>query len=93
LQEFRQKGIDPKHMFEAQGCERCGGTGYYGRTAICDLLLISEELRAEIAHNGAIAEKLKSEDDKKSRSNMKSEALRKVIAGVTSLEEIKRVVG
>jgi len=93
LQEFHQKGIDPKRMFEARGCERCGGTGYYGRTAICDLLLISDELRAEIAHNGAIAEKLKGEDDKKSRSNLKSEALRKAIAGITSLEEIKRVVG
>ncbi len=80
-------------MFEAKGCERCGGTGYYGRTAICDLLLITEELRTEIAQNGAIGEKLKNEGDKKSRSNLKSEALRKVIAGITSLDEIKRVVG
>ena len=93
LQEFHQKGIDTKNMFEAKGCERCSGTGYYGRMAICDLLLITEELRAEIAQNGAIAEKLKSEGDKKGRSNMKSEALRKVIAGITSLDEIKRVVG
>jgi type II secretory ATPase GspE/PulE/Tfp pilus assembly ATPase PilB-like protein len=93
VQEFHQKGIDTKNMFEAKGCERCGGTGYYGRTAICDLLLITEELRAEIAQNGAIAEKLKTEGDKKGRSNLKSEALRKVIAGVTSLDEIKRVVG
>jgi type II secretory ATPase GspE/PulE/Tfp pilus assembly ATPase PilB-like protein len=61
--------------------------------AICDLLLITEELRAEIAQNGAIAEKLKTEGDKKGRSNLKSEALRKVIAGLTSLDEIKRVVG
>jgi type II secretory ATPase GspE/PulE/Tfp pilus assembly ATPase PilB-like protein len=93
IQEFHQKGIDTKNMFEAKGCERCGGTGYYGRMAICDLLLITEELRAEIAQNGAIAEKLKTEGDKKGRSNLKSEALRKVIAGVTSLDEIKRVVG
>lgn len=93
LQEFQQKGIVTKNMFEATGCERCGGTGYYGRVAICDLLLITEELRAEMAQNGAIAEKLKTEGDKKGRSNMKSEALRKVIAGITSLDEIKRVVG
>ncbi len=93
VQEFHQKGLDTKNMFEAKGCERCGGTGYYGRMAICDLLLITEELRAEIAQNGAIAEKLKTEGDKKGRSNLKSEALRKVIAGLTSLDEIKRVVG
>jgi type IV pilus assembly protein PilB len=92
-QEFQQKGIDTKLMFEATGCEHCGGTGYYGRTAICDLLMITEELRTELAQNGAIAEKLKREGEKKGRSNMKSEALRKVIMGVTSLDEIKRVVG
>ena len=75
LQEFQQKGIDTKNMFEATGCERCGGTGYYGRVAICDLLLITEELRTEMAQNGAISEKLKTEGDKKGRSNLKSEAL------------------
>ena len=93
LQEFHQKGIDTKNMFEPKGCERCGGTGYYGRVAICDLLLVTEDLRVEIAQNGAITEKLKTEGDKKGRSNMKSEALRKVIAGITGLDEIKRVVG
>jgi type II secretory ATPase GspE/PulE/Tfp pilus assembly ATPase PilB-like protein len=93
LQEFQQKGIDTKNMFEATGCELCGGTGYYGRVAICDLLLITEELRTEMAQNGAISEKLKTEGDKKGRSNLKSEALRKVIAGITTLDEIKRVVG
>jgi type II secretory ATPase GspE/PulE/Tfp pilus assembly ATPase PilB-like protein len=92
-QEFRQKGIDPKNMFEAGGCPRCGGTGYYGRMAICDLLVVTEELRTEIANNGAIAAKLKTEDEKKGRVNLKSEAIRKVAAGLTSLEELKRVVG
>ena len=34
------------------GCQRCGGTGYYGRMAICDLLTITDALRTEIANNG-----------------------------------------
>jgi len=37
-----------------------------------DLLVITEELRTEIAHNGAIAAKLKTEDEKKGRVNLKS---------------------
>jgi type II secretory ATPase GspE/PulE/Tfp pilus assembly ATPase PilB-like protein len=90
---LRQKGIDPKSIYEAGGCERCGGTGYYGRTAICDLLMITEDLRSEIAKNSAIASKLKSEGEKQGKSNMKNEALRRVVAGLTSLEEFKRVVG
>ena len=63
-------------MFEATSCERCDGSGYYGRTAICDLLSITEELRAELAENRRIADKLKNEGDKKGRSNLKSDALR-----------------
>jgi type II secretory ATPase GspE/PulE/Tfp pilus assembly ATPase PilB-like protein len=93
VQEFRQKGVDTKNIFEAVGCPRCGGTGYYGRMAICDLLVVTEELRTEIVHNGAIAAKLKSEDEQKGRVNLKSEAIRKAAAGLTSLEEVKRVVG
>lgn len=93
LQGFRQRGIDPKNVCEAGGCERCGGTGYYGRTAICDLLQITDSLRAEIARNQALAGKLKSEGERQGRSNMKNEALKRVITGITSLEELKRVVG
>ena len=93
VQDCRQKGIDTKNIFEAGGCDVCGGTGYYGRMAICDLLVITEGLRTEIAQNGAIASKLKSEGERQGRSNLKSEALRRVIAGITSIEELKRVIG
>ncbi len=45
------------------------------------------------ASNAAIANKLKSEGEKQGKSNLKNEALRRVVAGITSLEELKRVVG
>jgi type II secretory ATPase GspE/PulE/Tfp pilus assembly ATPase PilB-like protein len=92
-QKFRQRGFDPKNLFEAVGCQRCGGTGYYGRTAICDLLVITEQLRAEIAHDEGIVTKLRNEGEQKGRSNMRLEAMARVVVGVTSLEEFKRVVG
>jgi type II secretory ATPase GspE/PulE/Tfp pilus assembly ATPase PilB-like protein len=94
VQEFRKKGINMKNIFEAGGgCEVCGGAGYYGRTAICDLLVVTEELRTEIAKNAQIADKLRNEAETKGRSNLRSEAIVRVIAGITSLEELKRVVG
>ena len=40
-----------------------------------------------------ISDKLRNEGEKKGRSNLKSEAIARVIAGITSLEELKRVVG
>lgn len=92
-QGYRQSGIDPTHLFQPVGCEHCGGTGYYGRIAICDLLVITDPLRTEIANNESFAAKLRSEGDKKGRSTLASEAMRLVNASITSLEELKRVVG
>ena len=92
-EELQRRGIDTRGMFRAAGCDRCGGTGYYGRMAVCDLLRVSDELRVEIAQGGAISAKLRSEGEKKDRANMKNEALRAAVMGVTSLEEIKRVIG
>ena len=79
-------GIPPKghrheeHLRGRGRARRCGGTGYYGRTAICDLLVITEELRREIAHDEGISGKLRSDGEKKGRSNMRSEAIARVIA-------------
>jgi type II secretory ATPase GspE/PulE/Tfp pilus assembly ATPase PilB-like protein len=93
VEKFRRKGIDPKNVFEAGGCDQCGWTGYYGRTAICDLLTITDDLRADIAHNEGIVNKLRNEGEKSGRSNMRLEAVARVITGMSSLEELKRVVG
>ena len=80
-------------MHEAVGCERCGGTGYFGRVAICDLLTITDRLRAEIAENKALIAQLRNEGIRKDKSNLRKEGLRKVISGITSLGELKRVIG
>jgi len=55
--------------------------------------MITEELRADIAHDEAIASKLRNEGEKTGRSNMRLEAMARVVVGMTSLEEFKRVVG
>ena len=80
-------------MFQAVGCKRCGVTGYFGRMAILDLLAITDELKADIANNKGIISDSKTESSRKDRFNMRKEGLRKVAAGITSLEELKRVVG
>jgi len=92
-QKLQRQGIDPDIVCEPAGCAQCGETGYYGRTAICDLLVITQELRADIAHNPEIVTKLRSDGEKSGRSNLRREAIARVILGITSLEELKRVVG
>lgn len=93
IDKFQRKGIEYTNIFEATGCRRCEGTGYSGRTAICDLLAISENLKADIANNKISIDELRTEGRQKDKSNMRKEGLKKVASGITSLKELKRVIG
>jgi len=93
IQEFKEKRIDCTHMFEPKGCRRCDGTGYLGRMAICDPLVVTNELRADIAENKALLSELRAQGRRRDRTNLRKEGLKKVTSGITSLEELKRVVG
>jgi type II secretory ATPase GspE/PulE/Tfp pilus assembly ATPase PilB-like protein len=93
IQEFHTKHIDYKNIYDAAGCKHCAQTGYWGRLAILDLLVVTDQLRADIAKNKDLITQLKNEGTQKGKSNMAKEALRKVTSGVTSLDELKRVVG
>lgn len=91
--EFTKKKIDYRRMCEPVGCDECEGTGYYGRLAICDTLVISNELRAAIAENMSLITDLRTKGKRRDNLILRQEALRRVMLGLTSLSELKRVVG
>lgn len=91
--EFKEKRIDHKNMFDAVGCKRCDGTGYSGRTAICDVMSVTDDLKTEIAENRALTSESRTRGARRDRTNMRKEGMRKVTSGITSLQELKRVVG
>jgi general secretion pathway protein E len=93
LHDFRKKGINYRNIFKAKGCERCRETGYYGRIAIFDILNLDNELKSDIANNKLSITQLKTEGDKKGRSNLRKQGLKAVVSGITSLDELKRVIG
>ena len=93
INDFAQKKINYANIYEAKGCSNCNGTGYLGRTAIFDILIFDNALKAEIMNNQLFLADLKKEGDRRGKSNLQKEGLRKVVTGVTSLEELKRVVG
>ena len=80
-------------MFEPGGCRHCDKTGFHGRMAICDALVVTDELRADIAENKALISDLRTKGRRRDRTNLRKEGLKKVTAGLTSLEELKRVIG
>jgi type II secretory ATPase GspE/PulE/Tfp pilus assembly ATPase PilB-like protein len=92
IEEFGKKNIDPASIFEAVGCKRCEQTGYSGRTAICDLMVVDETRKTEMAGSKSLLDDLRAEAAR-SHAGLRKQGLKKVVAGVTSLDELKRVVG
>ncbi len=74
-----------------QVCQQCGGTGYFGRTGIYELLVLTESMKDMIRENPSI-NKLKAEARKNGMIYLQEDGLRQVIQGRTSIEELLRVV-
>ena len=93
IHEFIKNKINYSNICQAKGCENCDGTGYYDRTAIFDILVLDTELKNSIAHSDLTINELKKNGDKKGRSNLYKQGLKKVVSGITTFDELKRVIG
>jgi type II secretory ATPase GspE/PulE/Tfp pilus assembly ATPase PilB-like protein len=81
----------PVASFRAGGCDQCGNTGYFGRSAIFEVLPITESLRALVAQ-GATTGALHAQALADGMMPLLGDGLARVVAGVTSAEEVLRVV-
>ncbi|MBI3358912.1 MAG: type II secretion system ATPase GspE [Nitrospirae bacterium] len=77
-------------FYRGKGCPACLNTGYYGRVGIYELLLITDEIRHLILAK-ADANKIKSKAMSSGMLTLREEGIKKVIAGITTTEEILRV--
>jgi type II secretory ATPase GspE/PulE/Tfp pilus assembly ATPase PilB-like protein len=93
IDELGKKGINHTGMYEAVGCKRCNETGYFSRTAICDIMEIADNIKADIVNNNTLITELKSNGVVKDIANLRKEALKIAVEGRTTLQELKRVVG
>ena len=76
-------------LYKAVGCDQCSG-GYKGRVGIYQVLPVSEEIGRIIMENGNALD-VADQAKKEGISDLRESAIKKVISGVTSLEEINRV--
>jgi len=90
---FRKKKINYTSLCQSVGCDVCSGEGFYGRTAIFDILLLDDQLRTSIGNSTLSIEQLRKDGDKRGKSNLQKQGLKKVVSGITSLEELDRVLG
>ncbi|MCG3130213.1 MAG: hypothetical protein FLDDKLPJ_00967 [Phycisphaerae bacterium] len=72
-------------------CESCQGTGYLGRTSILELLVVDDAIR-ELIVEGASVDRIKTQARRNKMYLLQEEGLFKVIEGVTSLNEVQRVL-
>ncbi|HTM27431.1 MAG TPA: GspE/PulE family protein [Vicinamibacterales bacterium] len=77
-------------FFEGPGCIECGGTGYKGRTAICELLDLTDNIREIILARRPNSEVKKAAREEGMRS-LRESAVERVLAGVTTLREVNKV--
>jgi type II secretory ATPase GspE/PulE/Tfp pilus assembly ATPase PilB-like protein len=86
--EFENK----KHkIFDADGCSYCDNTGYKGRVAIIEALRINNELDEQIAKRATLGE-LKAAARQTGYITLADDAVRCVLEGKTSVNEISRVI-
>ena len=92
---LEESAIDPElartHIFyEGIGCIECGGTGYKGRTAICELLDLTDNIREMILEKRATSEIKKAAREEGMRF-LRESAVERVLEGITTLREINKV--
>ncbi len=75
----------------ANGCPSCNNTGYGGRTCVSELLMLNDEIRALILEKKDAAT-LKKVAMKTGMSTLRQDAMEKVLAGITSIEEMVRAI-
>lgn len=80
---------NPPMICRPVGCQYCRNTGYAGRSSLCEVIAIDDELRAMI-HDGAAEQKMR-KYARVSFPSLRQDGYRRVLHGDTSLEEVLRV--
>jgi len=87
---LQRMGLNPPHLYRAVGCEQCRQSGYAGRCGIHELLVIDDGMRRGIL-DGLDASSLHTRATAAGMHTLYEDGLRKVAAGITSLDELLRV--
>jgi type IV pilus assembly protein PilB len=90
-----ESAIDPallvgKTLYEGVGCIECGGTGFKGRMAICELLDLTDHIREIILEKRPISEVKRAAKEQGMRL-LRESAVERVVEGLTTLKEINKV--
>ena len=78
-------------LFKGAGCDQCKGSGYRGRTGVYELMTLSDEMRDSIL-NRCPSHELRKIAIENGMKTLQSDAVQKILMGVTSVDEVLRVI-
>lgn len=80
------------YLYKGHGCEKCSNTGYKGRVGIHEILEVTDPIR-ELIISKTDSTKIKEVAKKNGMITLRESALRKMMIGLTTVEEVIRVTG
>ncbi len=78
------------YFYRGKGCPKCNNTGYDGRLALHELIPVDNDMRKLIAQGASVTE-IQHHTAKMGFQSMRYDGVKKVLRGLTTLEEINRV--
>ena len=78
--------------FKGEGCQVCNHTGYIGRTVIGEILIVTEEIKYLVYAGGAV-NAIRDAALRDGMKTMRENGVKKAMEGITTFEEVLRVVG
>ena len=85
------KSTPPAQIYQAVGCEQCRGTGYKGRIGVYEILVLSNEMKRIVGESASLNQ-IKQQAYKEGLQPLRLAGARKVADGITTIEEVMRVV-
>jgi type II secretory ATPase GspE/PulE/Tfp pilus assembly ATPase PilB-like protein len=89
LKYFEEEGLAEIPFYRGRGCARCRWTGYHGRVAFHELVIITEEIRTLISEKRS-AQEITRAAAKVGYKPLRYDGLKKVLLGLTTIDEIEQ---
>ncbi len=85
------EGLNSVKIFKSKGCDKCNGTGYKGRVAVCEAILTTKEIE-EVINGNPSEREIREVAKPQNLLDMKQDGILKILKGISTLDELGRVI-
>jgi type II secretory ATPase GspE/PulE/Tfp pilus assembly ATPase PilB-like protein len=84
------EGREQMKLYRSQGCDACGGTGYWGRLAIHEVLVATDPIKKSIQLRGTVAE-IREKAISEGMVTLLQDGIKKAMKGLTDFDQLRRI--